>query len=179
MGRDEDVKVRVRLDSDEAEQRVQRLGQRFQRLAGGATRALGRGGALGLTALFGGTTKDISTGILSIADTIGRGALDSFAGVISTAERPSEFIGGLSGTQKAIQRTADVFGIAGRNADPEAVKGVFRALERIEQSREKGRGRVRAILGEEVGTGIFKDLKFAIDNFTLVGTELLKVFKLR
>lgn len=154
---EDDVKIRVKLDTDQPQEAVTKLEGRFAGFAKNATKRLaqaGFGAVAGIgAALAAPIAKDLFSTVTGVAGAIG-GVASEAIGLGGAAAR-------VGAQLSSIDRVKDAFGLSigfatqdGQelsNAQKSAIQGLFDPLNRIEQARARGRRLIGVELAREVG----------------------------
>lgn len=142
MAGEREVKVKVSMDTRQAERSVGRMRQSLGNMAQGVSdtlrTAFNIGGIGGAVAAVGAPiVGNMATGVRAVGGRAGRMA--------ARASGLEALAGQIEGGLNAQQRTIQAFGIAGTGASEEQIRATFNAFKRIEDLRVSGRNRVREI----------------------------------
>jgi hypothetical protein len=170
-GAGDEVVVRVKLDGSAAKQELKSIESQTKQTFGMASKL--STAALGY--FFGGIARQATGEMMAYGDIIGRST--------PIGRVASEYWAQKGAQRTAMERTADAFGLAGKAADEQQIKGVFGAFRQIEELRASSRENVLRTIGSEItdeaAKSGWKDLTYAMNNLGSVIKEFVQLMKLR
>ena len=170
-----DLVIRVRLDTAQANQEWKKQEDSAKKLGGSA--GFGIGGALGMGAkglaaglqfIFGDSAAKSWGNINAVGSNIGRSTFLGQQIEKDTAKR--------NAWESARAQTAQMFGAVGNTASKEQIMSIFSALYGFEKREAMGRQRVESLVDQRQADQTMNDLKFFLTHFTDVMRELLHGF---